>query len=965
MSSGSHVWLLLRLRGGAASSSAAGACEALTSGSASADLAPMAELIAEGKLLKFPMHYGKDEVARAAQDLSEAIPNWSLEEYNEHALCLMSFLRADYIWIRAARSASVINGSRELFDACCRTRLLSAKICNWDVEERNAADRLLHLINEAVDVRLSRILNSAPSALLPVAFRGLGFGSVDERSNFVAVSTVLVGHRLESYTTDVRTAMRFGTCDEWSNSVLHLQLAKHGFGHLMRREYGLICVYLDFDAVSTSGWRCALSEESEVWLLPSSASVTVCLSEDELMHAVENTPLTENAVLGLRSYITGSPHGRCCVALVRRVRHTVSPVVVGSTVTAVQPALLAAASSVLPCTPESCFRDSQVDEPSQGRIAHRRQDYRLVRGTGVVDPVLGSTEASVRDNVLPRLYGILYDAERLQHVTLKDRTPTSTTFHALYFAGDCGGSCGDRDCTVSVKAHAYLKGHSKGPLGTLHVWIAGSHFSLSDVQHQSCTTEPHCLPQPTSTNLQLCNAVAPNEYGLRTRGALMNTGNKMCHINAALQLLLTHEPFVARLRSMTTLCQGDECLVCQLAKVDASAQMYEAHKPTSVLPFLHNVLRRLKIPIFEAFDSAEVLLLLLRELRHSSGKKRCKEISASVADLFSFDRVEVKIQGFPCGCELQQEGRVISSEMTSECGVFELTWSDMDEKEDLSVQYLLALYDLSTTSRRHALSTTSYQCQSCLSIGNASCDEKLVTKSDLLLLGIQRESRDPQTGLFVKRSNLVRTDEIITLDGVKYELQSVLLHSGSDLFGHWITYRRCLITETADAPRWFLYNDSVVYALDSLPAQLDREARVVLYKRLVEQKQPAGASDALESKSAEVAAESVTWKSSVHGDLQKDVAGSHFVPQVLGAASSAPLDHPAILTATALPRAGPAASPLAKGGQLAAALQHPHERDNDNDGAAGYHHRRTCTGSPPIGAYASGAGDPELPVGGE
>ena len=138
--------------------------------------------------------------------------------------------------------------------------------------------------------------------------------------------------------------------------------------------------------------------------------------------------------------------------------------------------------------------------------------FRLVRGTGFVDPVLGSTVVAIKNNVLKRLYGILWDAEQLSTVTWDENTPTTSVraLNALYFEGSCAGKCGDLACSIKTKAHVYLTDHSKGPLGMLKVWIAGVH---------ECGTEAE-PPTDPSIFLDLSDS------------GMFNEANSMCRIRS-------------------------------------------------------------------------------------------------------------------------------------------------------------------------------------------------------------------------------------------------------------------------------------------------------------------------------------------------------------------------------------------------------------------------------------------------
>ena len=258
---GSHVWLLLRLRGGmqaddaqplnepeAVAAMRASSCEDVLSDSAKLQAAPnqlsdfqpdsaaeplsqlvpgklvqpplesvedaviaedvLLELRQKGQPFRFPGSITSADLDLACLDIDENVNFLTEKETLLYAQALLVHLRGDYLWLRAAkmlRNSAALSGS--FWEQCCRARLIAAKVSAWTEEEQTQCLVLHACLRESVMPRLQDILRRAPSIATPIAFRGMCFPSAEARAEFVHELPEMMGTELESYTADLKKAI--------------------------------------------------------------------------------------------------------------------------------------------------------------------------------------------------------------------------------------------------------------------------------------------------------------------------------------------------------------------------------------------------------------------------------------------------------------------------------------------------------------------------------------------------------------------------------------------------------------------------------------------------------------------------------------------------------------------------------------------------------------------------------------
>ena len=334
---GSHVWLLLRLRGGmqaddaqtldvpeAVAAMRASSCEDVLSDSDKllgapnqlSDFPPVlavepltqlvteklvpppfesdeAALIAEdvllelrqkGKPFKFPGSITSADLDLACLDIDENINFLTEKETLLYAQALLVHLRGDYLWLRAAKmlqNSAALSGS--FWEQCCRARLLASKVSAWTDKEQTECLVLHACLRESVLPRLQDILRRAPSIATPLSFRGMCFPTAEARAAFVHELPEVMGMELESYTADLKKAIFFASPLQQANSTLHWHLERAGYMETSKRSYGLLCLFLDFHAVEVHKWRCTLTSEQELWLQRAPLEAVVFNSYEELV----------------------------------------------------------------------------------------------------------------------------------------------------------------------------------------------------------------------------------------------------------------------------------------------------------------------------------------------------------------------------------------------------------------------------------------------------------------------------------------------------------------------------------------------------------------------------------------------------------------------------------------------------------------------------------------------------------
>ena len=893
--SGANLELLMRLRGGAGDSSTTACDQALGS---------MATMVDAGSVFKFPLKVSRAELELAIKDLQEKIPGWTDVEYQEHARCLLMFLRSDYLWIRTARMAMAVGGTREMWDACCRSRLMSAGVCSWSDFEKEAADAFLKSLVAAVECRLTRILHTAQSESGSIAYRGLGFVTENERCAYEATSTMCIGEHLESYATDVNVGIRFGTCEDWNNSVLHMHLAKHGFGHLVSRNFGLLCVCVGFRMVNASPWQCTIGEEKEVWLLPSQATVTHCTTAAELRRALEGVAIAETDIASLQGYLEAHALNRCCVSVMRAVPSSCvneTPAAAAeATVLAsrIQISSLAnAAADIIPCASSTICRPCGDAGDVSSTFAAARSTGKLPDGdvasqgsavgaewpdhfencpanwvdtdatrrgggdaglpaapanpwTSDEQHELASQRTLPDDEVMNVFeYGPTHlgdsDAERRNGalewardhlrragfgaVYIQSNTPGN---QAYYLRGRCRATCGQQACTLSVKAHVYLDAHTQRIPGYGRITVSGRHVGPLPAASSSERAAPSLAAGVVSDG-----HTARLDFDRQRRGGLRNdVSHTICHLNSALQMILTDTASVDVLRTMRRRCKTTSCVVCKLSRTEKSSRPIgdlDRREETCIDP-LQIWADWLEINRLSCLDMqccCETFTHLLGGLAsrvRANTAADCSHVSTLLLSVFEKRIACISQQLSKCSCPAFREGRFLPcGDPVVDSNMLELHLGGRGSDDVTSVQVLLQKQYSQDPAVNHG-EIVEQRCPLCLTPG-VSCRRSFVLQhvNDRLIIGLQRSGTSEVTLMPTQNDMYVDLDVQIDINGMHFTLQSLAIQTEL----HWLVIRRHQSENGTELDAWVTYNDSTVSEpYTELPVLAYTSSRFLIYR---------------------------------------------------------------------------------------------------------------------------------------
>ena len=473
--------------------------------------------------------------------------------------------------------------------------------------------------------------------------------------------------------------------------------------------------------------------------------------------------------------------------------------------------------------------------------------------------------------------------------TLIQKTTTAALSHAVYWRAVC--PCNQPQCTLLYRGRGILRGHAMYEPGTFLVVHDGEH-KVSEQSSLACSSSGPCVSQEVPT-------LTADTASILTRRTMLNATGTICHLNAVLQLLFTDRAIAAYLREAKP-CGRKRCAGCTLQMLEKQSRQPNSHEAMSTSA-LFDYLRSQRFPTERQQDAWETLGVLTDSTRCGSTCKLWMGLGDVTQCRFKYTFVRIGI----CDCPNQLVRDYATTYKVAFENVLPL---QIPYREDHCVkpearQRLQTLVDEQLSGIGYRPDTDDIEdcrCGVCDKVNTCTRRSDAITATtDTVIVALRRFRFDTQLKRARRSSITVELNEVVTILGRQYQVQTIVVHQGSSpSSGHYVCYRRSELMPS----QWLLFNDSApIQKVLELPESALTGCYLVLLKRLPES---AAADDS--NQDAPLAASGALLSGPshhlFHGALTDDLsnAAAEIIPSAVAVSSPSLLASPRVLEEIAI-----------------------------------------------------------------